>query len=273
MTYFLIALLVVALIFLGYANAQLRLFYLPGNKLRVLEYHSVSTDGFENQVTISREKLIAQFEYLKVNGYRALWLSEIDDVLASGKKLPPKSVVLTFDDGYRDNFTVLYPLLKEYDFKAVCFMVLGRIGQNIDWAGQYVNDTMPLMDKPQLLEIGSHVELAHHTYKHDNYTKISFDEIEKDLELCNEVIEKEGLNVFPALAYTYGRYYRRKDQKQKQFFGLLEKHGIRYAFRIGNRINIFPFRSRYDLQRIDIRGFDSMADFKTKLVYGRKKLF
>jgi peptidoglycan/xylan/chitin deacetylase (PgdA/CDA1 family) len=68
-----------------------------------------------------------------------------------------------------------------------------------------------------LLEVQSHIELGYHTYKHDNYVGLSLDKIEKHLQLCQDAIKKEDLNVFPALAYTYGGYYRKKGKKQKLF--------------------------------------------------------
>jgi peptidoglycan/xylan/chitin deacetylase (PgdA/CDA1 family) len=132
---------------------------------------------------------------------------------------------------------------------------------------------MVMMSKQQLLEISSHIDLGYHTYKHDNYAGLSLTEIEKDLQQCQEVIKREGLNIFPALAYTYGGYYRKKGIKQDQFFALLEKYGIKYGLRIGNRINIFPYNNKYLIQRIDIRGRDTMEDFKKKVVFGRKKVF
>ena len=260
-------------LFFVFLNIQFKLLYSASKKLRILEYHSISTNGFEDQITIRKEKIIEQFEYLKSNNYTTLWMSEVDELKNKNLKLASKTVVLTFDDGFLDNYTELYPLLQQYNFKAVCFMVLGRIGQDVDWNGKYVNANMKLMNKQQLLEIGSHIELGYHTFQHDNYADLSLDEIEKDLQLCQEIIKKEDLNIFPALAYTYGGYYRKKGVKQKLLFELLNKYGIKYAFRIGNRINIFPLKNRYLVQRIDIRGTDSMEDFKKKVIFGRKKIF
>lgn len=54
---------------------------------------------------------------------------------------------------------------------------------------------------------------------------------------------------------------------------MLNKSGIKYALRIGNRINIFPFKSKYQIERIDIRGNENMDDFKKRLQFGRKKIF
>nr|WP_199002475.1 polysaccharide deacetylase family protein [Flavobacterium sp. ASV13] len=275
MIYIFSVLFILLLVFLIVINAQFKLFYPAKNKLRILEYHSISTNGFEDQITIKKENIIEQFEYLKKNNYTTLWLSEVDAIKNNKQELPEKSVVLTFDDGFLDNYTELYPLLKEYNFKAVCFMVLGRIGKRIDWSGKFINDNdnMQLMNKEQLLAISSHIELGYHTFKHDNYAHLSLNEIEKDLQLCQEVITREELNVFPALAYTYGGYYRKKGPEQTQFFELLKKYGIKYGLRIGNRINIFPMTDIYKIQRIDIRGKDSFETFKKKVKLGRKKLF
>jgi len=275
MIYIFSVLFILLLVFLFVVNAQFKLFYPAKNKLRILEYHSISTNGFEDQITIKKENIIEQFEYLKKNNYTTLWLSEVDAIKNNKQELPEKSIVLTFDDGFLDNYTELYPLLKEYNFKAVCFMVLGRIGQRIDWSGKFIsdNDNMQLMNKEQLLAISSHIELGYHTFKHDNYAKLSLNEIEKDLQLCQEVIAREDLKVFPALAYTFGGYYRKKGPEQTQFFELLKKYGIKYGLRIGNRINIFPMKDIYKVQRIDIRGKDSFETFKKKVKLGRKKLF
>jgi peptidoglycan/xylan/chitin deacetylase (PgdA/CDA1 family) len=273
MIYIISGLLIMVFIFLIVANIQFKLFYFSKNKLRILEYHSISTNGFEDQITIQKERIIEQFEYLKKNNYKTFWLSEIDTLKNHKQELPKKSIVLTFDDGFVDNFTELYPLLQEYNFKAVCFMVLGRIGQQVDWNGKFICDNMHLMNKEQLLSISSHIELGYHTFKHDNYADLSLDEIEKDLQLCQEIITKEKLKVFPALAYTFGGYYRKKEPRQEQFFELLRKYGIKYGLRIGNRINVFPIKNVYEIQRIDIRGKDSFKTFKTKVTLGRKKIF
>lgn len=273
MIYIISGLLILLITFVIVVNIQFKLFHFSKNKLRILEYHSISTNGFEDQITIKKENIIEQFEYLKKNNYKTLWLSEVEDLKNKKQDLPKKAIVLTFDDGFVDNYTELYPLLKKYNFKAVCFIVLGRIGQRVDWNGKYINDNMHLMSKEQLLTIGSHIELGYHTFKHDNYAELSLDEIEKDLQLCQDVITKEELKIFPALAYTFGGYYRKNEPQQKQFFELLKKYGIKYGLRIGNRINVFPIKNMYEVQRIDIRGKDSFETFKTKVTLGRKKVF
>ncbi len=67
-------------------------------------------------------ELEAYFLYLKSNKYNTHTLAEIDTLYAAHHKIPKKSVVLTFDDGYADNYTIVFPLLKKYNLKAVFFV-------------------------------------------------------------------------------------------------------------------------------------------------------
>ena len=74
------------------------------------------------------------------------------------------------------------------------------------------------------------------------------------------------------MAYPYGNYPK-KGKRKIEFFQLLEKNNIKMAFRIGNRVNIFPFKNKYEIQRIDIKGQDSLLAFKWKLRLGKLRLF
>jgi peptidoglycan/xylan/chitin deacetylase (PgdA/CDA1 family) len=75
----------------------------------------------------------AQFEehlrYLKENGYRTISLYQLLLHLTHGEPLPEKPIILTFDDGYRDNFENAFPLLQEYGFKATFFLITNFIDE------------------------------------------------------------------------------------------------------------------------------------------------
>jgi poly-beta-1,6-N-acetyl-D-glucosamine N-deacetylase len=68
------------------------------------------------------DELEQYFSYLKSNNYNTHTLAEIDALFAAQHKIPKKSVLLTFDDGYADNYTIVFPLLKKYNLKAVFFV-------------------------------------------------------------------------------------------------------------------------------------------------------
>lgn len=259
----LIFLLFVSILFI---NHQFKLITYK-QRVKIVMYHSLSVDQFEDQITISKEKFIQQLEYFKNQGYTTINLTDI-----TSENLPKKPLMITFDDGFLDNYEHGLPLLKHYGFKAVCFLVLGRIGQTMDWGGEFVMKDKKLMTIDQINEAQSHIEFAYHTYKHDNYENLSIDEIREDLELCKNVNEKNILKLFPALAYAYGGYYRKRGKEQNELFSLFKEFGIKYAFRVGNRIALYPFTNNWKINRIDIRGDESMKLFKRRIKWGRIKL-
>lgn len=86
----------------------------------VLMYHHVSPSP--GMITVSPAHFEAQMAYLARAGYRTLGAAQLAAFLA-GEPVPARSVVLTFDDGYLDNWVHAHPVLQQYGFKALCFLV------------------------------------------------------------------------------------------------------------------------------------------------------
>ena len=74
------------------------------------------------------------------------------------------------------------------------------------------------------------------------------------------------------MAYPYGNFPRKEPQKT-QFFEELVKQNIAYGLRIGNRLNKLPLKNNYELNRLDIKGEDSLFKFRMKLKFGKLSLF
>jgi len=92
----------------------------------VLMYHHVSpVDGM---ITVSTANFEHQLRWLSRRGYRSLTCDEFAAHL-EGKPAPPRSILITFDDGYLDNWIYAYPLMKRYGFKGVIFLVTSWIGE------------------------------------------------------------------------------------------------------------------------------------------------
>src|SRR5689334_5404646 len=92
-------------------------------RLRVLMYHKISGNGDSDGLTVPVNILEAQFNYLLKQGYSPLLFSDLLNYTRLRKPLPRRPVLITFDDGYRDNYTIMYPLLKKYGMKANIFLV------------------------------------------------------------------------------------------------------------------------------------------------------
>jgi peptidoglycan/xylan/chitin deacetylase (PgdA/CDA1 family) len=94
----------------------------------ILAYHHVNplTD---DMVTVSQLHFKEHLAFLHRQGFTPLFISEAVECLLGTKAIPGKPVVLTFDDGYRDNFQFAFPLLKKYNIKATIFLVTGWMGE------------------------------------------------------------------------------------------------------------------------------------------------
>ena len=88
----------------------------------VLNYHQVN-DEKHSALTLHVDQFREQMEYLHNQGYNTITLTQLYDYLENGTELPNKPIVITFDDGYVDNYKNVLPILKEYNMKATLFMI------------------------------------------------------------------------------------------------------------------------------------------------------
>lgn len=98
-------------------------------ELPILMYHGISKDKKRlNQYVISPDTFEKDVKYIKENGYNTIVMQDLIDYVYEGRSLPIKPIMITFDDGYYNNYLYAYPLLKKYGFK----MVLSPIGKCTD---------------------------------------------------------------------------------------------------------------------------------------------
>lgn len=92
----------------------------------IFNYHHVCKH--RGLVTVLPETFDDQMLYLADNGYHSVTPDELADFISNGAPLPEKSVMLTFDDGYLDNYVYAYPILKKYGLRATLFCITDWIG-------------------------------------------------------------------------------------------------------------------------------------------------
>ncbi len=108
----------------GYQIAK----YLTRNKPRILMYHRFNQNS--EHMKVSAASFEKQIAYLKKH-FNVVALPEIFTLIMQGNSLPPDSIVLTIDDGYRDFYEVAYPILKKYEMTATLYVTTGFIDGNI----------------------------------------------------------------------------------------------------------------------------------------------
>jgi peptidoglycan/xylan/chitin deacetylase (PgdA/CDA1 family) len=232
--------------------------------LRVLMYHSISSRGQMDDLTVDARQLEAHFRHLRTHGYSTILLSDLIAAVQGKCPLPPKPVLITFDDGFKDNFEIAYSLAEQYRVRINLFVVPAFIRQ-----GRYRG--LPCMTAEDIHKMDpALVEIGLHSFDHRSYAGMLPSQLAADIDQSVEALIEMNIPFQACLAYPFGAYPRRQGLSQSQLFGILEDKGIHLAFRIGNRINPFPLRNRFLIQRMDITGYDTLQSFRWSLAVGKK---
>jgi peptidoglycan/xylan/chitin deacetylase (PgdA/CDA1 family) len=219
-------------------------------RLPVLLYHKVSNNGNPDSITIPVTSLEAQFNYLLNQGYSPVFLNELIKYVHFGKSLPVKPVLITFDGGYRDNYTVMYPLLKKFGMKANIFLVPSFVQSDGYLQIQDINTI-----DPQLVEFGFQ------SYDNNNYCKLPVEDISNDIVKSKALLQELRVPFQPCIAFPQGILPSLNLFKRRRLFDILAANKIALAFCTGNRMNYLPIRNHFLIQRIEVDGDGSLEKF------------
>ncbi|MCE5287264.1 MAG: polysaccharide deacetylase family protein [Pelosinus sp.] len=161
----------------------------------ILNYHMVD-DQTDSRLAVGTEEFAAQMAYLKSRGYTSITPDELMQHWKKGVPLPEKPVLITFDDGYKDNFTNAFPIMQQYGFTGTIFLITDYISNN-EW---YLN-----WEEIQAMQQRGFV-FGSHTLSHTPLTTLSFAEAEKELREPREILEWRLTVPVTYLAYPTGAY-------------------------------------------------------------------
>ncbi|MHB1769607.1 MAG: polysaccharide deacetylase family protein, partial [Minisyncoccota bacterium] len=165
-----------------------------GNRASILMYHSIS-DRKDYFSAISLEEFKRQMAYIAGKKYMVISLAELVRRLRTHEPLGG-TAVLTFDDGYRDNYTTVFPLLEQYRFPATIFVTTDFIGE----PGYCSAEELREMHDSGLIAIEPH------TQTHPKLAKLSRADAEREIRESRRVLQ-DILGAPPILfAYPYGSF-------------------------------------------------------------------
>ncbi|MDD4274564.1 MAG: polysaccharide deacetylase family protein [Desulfobacter postgatei] len=178
-------------------------------------------------------------------------------------ELPQKTIILTFDDGFANNFEGAYLPLKERNMCATWFIVSGCVGSYSTWLKEVNNEKMLTIE--QLLEMNANgMEIGSHTVSHRDLTILNEKETHNELTSSKTYLEKIINTPVVSFAYPYGR------------FGDLAANCAKkagYSFACSVRPGLFnknedPFR----IPRVTIFSHDSLGTFARKLIFASNEM-
>lgn len=188
----------------------------PAPRLPIIAYHSI--DDFGTSISISPDGFRRQMRWFADHGWKTLGLSEAARLVLAGGMVPPRSFVLTFDDGLPSLLTHAAPVIAEYGFTATTFVVTGLVGRPPDWYRMpQPYRTTPLLDRAGLERLASMGwELHPHTHDHPVLPHLPLgaqaEQIGRSRTLVQEWFGQSG----GALAYPFGQINVDTKQAMKQ---------------------------------------------------------
>ena len=218
----------------------------------VLSYHQVN-DIDENTLTIRTQDFEDQMRCLEESGYHAITPDEMLDAWENGTDLPENPVIITFDDGYVDNFKNVFPVLEKHHMKATIFLVT-------DYIGFYPNyltwDMAREMQDSGLVTFGSH------TLSHAVLTDmLSPEDVRYQLMASKQAMEWHLQRPAKYIAYPCGAF-------NPSVMELTQNAGYRAAFTVHYGM-ADPDESRFILDRIPIFRANrlSLLRFRIRVAY------
>ncbi len=174
----------------------------------VLAYHKIdrpSPDALVRGGFTPPRRFARQMRYLLKRGFVFYTASELIEHFRAHGEFPPNGVALTFDDGWRDNYTNAFPVLRELGIKATIFLVPSCIGQVSDKVAPAGEKPRAHLTENEILEMSKHgVEFGSHTVNHLHLDKISAEEIKYEVEESKRQIENLVQTPCKTFAYPAG---------------------------------------------------------------------
>ncbi|BBH20749.1 hypothetical protein Back11_20940 [Paenibacillus baekrokdamisoli] len=211
----------------------------------VLTYHSIS-DHSSSEYAVTREKFEQQMAYLHSHGYRALTLAQFELYMKQQKPVDEKCVLLTFDDGYANNYDVAFPILKKYGYTATLFVIT-------DWV-----NSKPYMKWTQIKELHqAGWDIMPHSRTHPHLPLETAAKQKDEILGSKKAIEHILHSKVDAFAYPYGH-------RSQMTVDLIHNNGYSYAFTFDDGLTSSG-QNPYLLKRLIVSGKEPLQTFIKRL--------
>ncbi len=239
-------------------------------QIPILTYHSIDNSG--SVISTSRAVFRDQMQFLADSGYQAIALRKLISLLDEGALIDPKTVVLTFDDGFQNFLTDAFPMLSMHNFNATVFLVTGRCDMYNDWPGN-----PPELPRKSLLSWGNvreldgaGIEFGSHTRSHPDLLRLNSSDIEAEIRQSRSDIEDNLGREAATFAYPYGAVDSRvRNIVRKNFraactteLGKMRPQSDRYSLK---RIDTYYLSDPRVFRRISSGFFDRYMDVRQTL--------
>lgn len=216
-------------------------------EIPVLMYHQFvneKSEGGKIKLFVTKKQFELHLKILKWLNYETITFEDLQKI-GLQNRFYKKYIILTVDDGYKDNYTILYPLLKKYNMKAVIFLVSGLDYNR--WTVESDNEVrFDLMNDDEVLELqnSGHIEFGGHTLTHASFFDIDDERAREEIFKDKKITEKRLGKKLRVFAYPYGH-------RKKETIELVKECGYSFAVSTDTGTGILS-KNLFDIRRTAI---------------------
>jgi len=168
----------------------------PGTMLvPILLYHRIDTSPTESQYYVSPDEFEEQMKLLHDWGYTTITTELLVQAINEGASLPRRPIILTFDDGHLNNYSIAYPIMKKYGFSGILYIV-----------GEYMG-VSNYMNADEIREMAQDGwEVGSHSMNHLDLTSLDREQQQYEIVGSRQFLESELGVPIQTFAYPFGSY-------------------------------------------------------------------
>lgn len=222
---------------------------LPSRGITVLLYHKINDHDEPDIMTTPTSLFKKQMDFLKLNNFNILSLSEF--LMRKNKKKDElsgsKDILITYDDGWEDNYTKAFPILKEFSFTATIFVTTGMVDRDDNY-----------LTSKQIKEMSAYgIDFGAHSVNHNYLTSIPLKQAKNEIRTSKVFLENLIGKPIISFCYPYGDYSDR-------IIEIIRKNNYECSFTVKPGKNRYS-TNNFELRRTELNGNDTISDFKKKL--------
>jgi len=233
----------------------------------VLMYHRIidnQSSAPAHGIWVTASQFSAQLHSLRLRGFETITFRDYDQFFRGKLRLPRRPIILTFDDGYEDNYTIAFPLLQSFGYRPVIFAVTDKKRRTNFWDSD--EPTAALLTSGQMQELNrSGMEIGSHTITHPRLPQLNNDAIRRELRESRDSLQQILGSEVISFAYPYG-------DLQPAVKSLVEEAGYKFAVAADSGPTAF-YQDFLEIRRTQVFPWTTRTGFwkKTLPLYSRYK--